>query len=115
MTDIPELSAISEFSDRDKHRESRIKGTTYDVETISLNDLLRKYNAPKRIDYLSIDTEGSEFEILKSFDFSEYDISIITCEHNFTPDREAIYSLLKDKGYTRRFEGISKWDDWYFK
>ena len=44
--------------------DSRTKGIKYEVETISLEDFLEKYNAPNIIDYLSIDTEGSEYEIL---------------------------------------------------
>ena len=115
MVDMAELSTITEFSDRDDHHKLRENGITYDIETISLNDLLKKHNAPKQIDYLSIDTEGSEFEILNNFDFNEYNISIITCEHNYTDDREKIFSLLNSNGYTRRFTGFSKWDDWYFK
>ena len=47
----------------------------------------------KNIDYLSIDTEGSEYEILKAFDFKKYKISIITCEHNFSKDRDKIFNL----------------------
>jgi len=115
MVDMAELSTITEFSDRDGHHKQRENGMTYDIETISLNDLLKKHNAPKQIDYLSIDTEGSEFEILNNFDFNEYNISIITCEHNYTDDREKIFSLLSSNGYTRRFTGFSKWDDWYLK
>ena len=88
---------------------------TYDVKTISLLDLLKKYNAPKKIDYLSIDTEGSEYEILKNFDFGEYDISIITCEHNKTEMRDKVFRLLSQKGYTRKYSDISLWDDWYVK
>ena len=42
----------------------------YKVKTISLEDLLVKYNAPNIIDYLSIDTEGSEYEILSKLDLS---------------------------------------------
>lgn len=115
MVDEPDLSTISSFSDRDHHTEKRKHGSTYDVITISLNDLLEKHDAPSEIDYLSIDTEGSEFEILNNFDFAKYNISIITCEHNYTNDRQKIYSLLTKNGYTRKFEGFSKWDDWYFK
>jgi len=115
MVDEPELSTISRFNDRDHHSEKRKHGSTYDVTTISLNDLLEKHDAPRAIDYLSIDTEGSEFEILNNFDFAKYNISIITCEHNFTEDRKKIYTLLTKNGYTRKFEGFSKWDDWYFK
>ena len=85
------------------------------MNTITLNDLLKKYNAPKNIDYLSIDTEGSEFEILKSFDFSKYNISIITCEHNYSLDRKNIFNLLVRNGYERVYSGLSRWDDWYVK
>ncbi|MEH6549117.1 MAG: FkbM family methyltransferase [Pseudomonadales bacterium] len=115
MVDCAELSTISEFSDRDQHSKARTNGVTYEVETISLNDLLEKYDSPTHIDYLSIDTEGSEFEILNGFDFNKYDISIISCEHNYTKDRERIFKLLSDNGYDRKFTGLSKWDDWYFK
>ena len=111
----PELSTISNFSDSDIHSTSRKENTAYEVTTISLNDLLQKYNAPREIDYLSIDTEGSEFDILNSFDFSNYDIRIISCEHNKTKSREKIYNLLTSKGYKRKFSGLSEFDDWYIK
>lgn len=113
MTDMAEFSTIASFSDRDKHARKRQSGESYDVKTISLNDLLKKYEAPTKIDYLSIDTEGSEFEILRDFDFDTYDVAIITCEHNHTEDRKKIYDLLVSKGYMRTLEGYSKWDDWY--
>ena len=87
----------------------------YDVQTISLEDLLIKYSAPKKIDYLSIDTEGSEYEILSNFNFDAYDIRAITCEHNYMPEREQIYKLLTSKGYFRVDTDKSKWDDWYTK
>ena len=47
-------------------------GAKYKVETISLNDMLELHNAPLIIDYLSIDTEGSEYEILSCLDFELY-------------------------------------------
>lgn len=115
MVDSPELSTVSGFDDSDHHKKSRKHGEVYDVETISLVDLLEKYDAPREIDYLSIDTEGSEFEIMEAFDFGKYDISIITCEHNFTSNRKKIFELLTAQGYTRKFVGLSKWDDWYFR
>jgi FkbM family methyltransferase len=110
-----ELSTIDQFSNLDNHAESRQSGKKYSVNTISLNDLLIKYNAPACIDYLSIDTEGSEFEILSHFDFDKYDIKIITCEHNHTLMREKLFELLTSKGFVRKYEQLSKWDDWYVK
>jgi FkbM family methyltransferase len=107
------LSTISAFNDSDYHRSSRKEGTTYNVHTISLVDLLIKYNAPRTIDYLSIDTEGSEYEILRNFDFDRYQFNVITCEHNFTSNREKILKLLTDRGYLRKFVGLSDFDDWY--
>ena len=86
---------------------------TYDVRTISLLDLLRKYHAPRHVDYLSIDTEGSEYEILNAFDFTEYSFGVITVEHNYTPQRELIFELLSRNGYKRIYTEISRFDDWY--
>lgn len=115
-TDIAELSTLDLFSNKeDFNIAGRKKGTRYPVHTISLNDLLKKYNAPKHIDYLSIDTEGSELEILSAFDFDEYSFSVITCEHNFTSDREKIYDLLTKRGFQRKYQELSSFDDWYVK
>jgi FkbM family methyltransferase len=108
-------STISAFEDKDLHARRRRDHRRYDVTTISLIDMLRKYDAPHEIDYLSIDTEGSEYEILRSFDFDAYDIGIITCEHNHTPDRERIQALLAQHGYARKFEAFSEFDDWYVR
>jgi len=113
--DVAELSTIKSFNENDTHSSSRQKGEVYEVETISLEDLLIKHRAPKLIDFLSVDTEGSEYEILSEFNFSSYDIRVITVEHNYTANREKIYELLKKNGYTRLFTGLSKWDDWYVK
>lgn len=107
------LSTLTAFSDTDRHREKRSNSREYTVETISLLDLLEEHNAPPVIDYLSIDTEGSEFEILREFDFSKYQFRVITCEHNYTPMREQIFELLTEHGYRRVLRHISRWDDWY--
>ncbi len=72
-----------------------------EVETISLLDLLRAFEAPATIDYVSLDTEGSELEILRGFDFSAYDVRRWSIEHNHTPARRAIHSLLTVHGYRR--------------
>lgn len=113
--DIPELSTIEAYAAADEHKNSREHRRTYDVQTISFNDLLAKHGAPREIDYLSIDTEGSEYEILNSFDFRSHSFRVITCEHNYTPMRERIFDLLSTHGYQRRFETLSRFDDWYIR
>ena len=110
-----ELSTINAFSSTDGHEGARKQSNMYMVDTISLNDLLDQNGAPHQIDYLSVDTEGSEFTILSHFDFSKYDIRIISVEHNFTPEREKLFTMLQTNGYRRIFEGYSRWDDWYIK
>ncbi|SDR66275.1 FkbM family methyltransferase [Christiangramia echinicola] len=111
--EVASLSTIKGFGENDNHKDLRHTGKKYSVNTISLTDLLKKYNAPKIIDYLSIDTEGSELEILKNFNFDEYKFRIITVEHNYTEIRANIYDLLINKGYRRVKEKYSEFDDWY--
>lgn len=109
------LSTIKQFNNSDRHKKRRTDGKSYQVNSISLVDLLDKYDAPKNIDYLSVDTEGSEYEILSNFDFNKYSFNVITVEHNFTESREKIYQLLTENGYSRKYKALSKWDDWYVK
>lgn len=113
QTDAAGLSTIASFSEADRWAAERLNGLQYDVETICLNDLLASAGAPARMDYLSIDTEGSELRIFETFDFSKYRFSVITCEHNFTPARKAIAELLTRHGYVRKHENLSQFDDWY--
>jgi len=108
-----ELSTINSYIKADRHAHARKHKRSYCVDTISLNDLLEKYGAPDEIDYLSVDTEGSEFDILSNLDFERHQFKVITCEHNFTPMRQKILKLLTRHGYARKYLGFSKWDDWY--
>lgn len=114
-TAVAHLSTVSEFSSKDFHAKKREGGKSYTVETVSLSDLLLQHHAPKEIDYLSIDTEGSELDILRAFDFSPYEIKFISCEHNFTEDRQKIFQILSNAGYARVLTGASEFDDWYIK
>jgi len=115
----PELSGLEDelkdySSMRDFNVEARKKKEIIIVKTVSLEDLLKEHKAPKKIDYLSIDTEGSEYTILKNFNFKLYEISIITIEHNYIDDqRNNIKSLLEKNNFVRVFEKISRMDDWY--
>ena len=110
-TSNPDLSGLT--NQQDKSRET-VGSVEYSVDTISLNDLLRKFAAPNRIEFLSIDTEGSEYRILKSLNFNEFKFEVIVCEHNYGENRERIRQLLESNGYTRRHRLFSYFDDWYF-
>lgn len=117
-TSIPTCSCIKTFFKNRAHESIRnnFKEKEYEVETISLTDLLKKYNAPKIIDYLSIDTEGSEFEILKKFNFNSYKFNFISCEHNYNSIvRKKINNLLTKNGYKIKYSQYSSYDDWYVR
>ena len=111
-----EYGTVAGFDDSDTHAERRrafrAQGQVISVPTISLHDMLVKYGAPRQIDYISIDTEGTEYEILAAFPFDQWDVQLLTVEHNFTPLREKIHDLLRGHGYHRT---EMKWDDWYEK
>ena len=108
-----ELSTLSDFIDSDHHSRARVNLATYKVTSVTLNDLLEEHRAPSFIDFISIDTEGSEYQILSGFDFKKYSFGLICVEHNFTENREKIRALLSSHGYTRVFKELSQWDDWY--
>ena len=112
---LGELSAITEYAEPNSHGLLKRTTSSYEVDTISLQDLLVSHGAPKYIEFLSIDTEGSEFEILKSFDFQSYRFGAICVEHNFADTREKINGLLLANGYQQVHADLSDFDDWYIQ
>jgi len=112
-TPYGELSTVASFAEGDQHAVARKDGVEYEVETISLNDLLTAAKAPPLVDFLSMDTEGTEYLILEGFDFSRHQFRLISVEHNHGPQRHDIHKLLSAKGYVRILEGLSPCDDWY--
>ena len=112
---FPALSTLSNSLQNDNEVSIERRGNYREitVDTISLTDLLKKYNAPRVVDYISIDTEGSEYEILKEFDFSIYQFNSLCVEFGTEEKRNQIYDLLTSHGYVRKFESLSGHDDWY--
>ena len=82
------------------------------LKSYCLNHLLDKFKI-KKIDYLSLDTEGNEYDILKKFNFNKYQVKIITVEHNFTKNRNKIKKIMLKNNYVRKFKYLSYMDDWY--
>jgi FkbM family methyltransferase len=111
--EVGEFSTIAAFISNTNSDFSGGTSRAYNVPTVTLLDLLRDYHSPSRIGFLSIDTEGSEFEILRSFDFSSYTFNFVAVEHNFGETRSLIVELFEANGYTRVLPTASKWDDWF--
>ena len=119
MSDDGIFSTLNDFVDSDKHSmpantEARKKaGKVIPVETISLNDVIREYFDNTSPSYISIDTEGSEFKILETFNFKIYRPKVFTIEHNFTELQNKIDELMSSNGYERVFRELTSFDAWY--
>jgi len=104
------LSTISEFKNSDGRSR---KGHHNNLITTTLNDELEMRKAPLIIDFMSIDTEGSEINILRGLDFSKYTIKFLAIEHNYIPGKKAeIISLLAPHGFHPVLEDFSGIDIW---
>ena len=68
------------------------------VKTRTLNTLLTEANFPQKIDFISIDTENTELDVLKGLDLDFYDVTFLIIENNYN-ERKCI-DYLATKGYT---------------
>lgn len=109
-----EFGGIADYAEDDMHADKRAayhaQGHSTILRTISLDEFLEMNNAPAHIDYMGIDTEGNELDILTAFPFEKWEIDYLTIEHNYTEERHSIRELLESNGY-RCLE--NRWDDWY--
>ncbi|WP_169453556.1 FkbM family methyltransferase [Pleomorphomonas oryzae] len=78
------------------HLEKHEDVVIFGAEAKTLNDILLESGAPKEIDFLSLDVEGAELEVLRGIDFQEFRFKYM-CIECF--DLEKIFSYLDEKGY----------------
>lgn len=69
---------------------------TIQVKTYNINNLLSQYNV-ENIDYVSLDTEGSELMILESWNLDKFPVEAFSIENNNYD--KSIYNFMKEKGY----------------
>lgn len=81
------------------------------VKVRSLTSLLDELNYPKNIDFISIDTENTEMDVLKGIDFMKYNIKAMVIENNF--NEPFCEEYLKQFGY-RKIHRIAV-NDFYMK
>ena len=121
VSDRGVLSTLQEFKDSDAKsmpgntQARNAAGYTCVVDTISLNDVVLKYFNGVQIDYMSVDTEGSELLILENFNFEKYAPKIVTVEHNFSDQQNELDDLLIKNNYRRYFKDFTQFDAWYVR
>jgi FkbM family methyltransferase len=71
------------------------------ITTLTFKELVEKYDV-RKIDFLQLDCEGYDFEVLKQFDFETFSPEVINLEsfHFSDETREQCESLLRSKGYS---------------
>ena len=70
--------------------------STYDVEVWTLNDVCLKLIPEIQIDFLSVDTESFDLQVLKSNDWRNIRPKLISCENG---DSHEISSFMKSVNY----------------
>lgn len=71
---------------------------TITVETTTVQHELDIINQTC-VDFLSVDTEGSELEVLQGIDFDKTIVKVMTIEDNYPNTFESIDQLLRSKGF----------------
>lgn len=101
-------------SSKSLNKRTTIGAISYKVRTISLNDLLESHKCPFKFDFLCIDTEGSEFEILKKFDFDKYNPKVIVIEFYGSEESKLISEFMTEFGYRQVVFSSIKEDNLWF-
>lgn len=108
-TTIPELSFVNDLPVDGLNREIKRK---YVCEVQPLDNVLSENNVPKNFDYLSIDVEGAELDVLKGFTIDKWNPKVITIETNYSLDKENLIRNILS-GYDLVFRNLSGCDLWF--
>lgn len=89
-----------------KEEDTADKSGDTTLTLVTLSDLLDYVQAPKRIDYFSLDVEGAEALVLEGVDFSKYTFLVLSIER----PTAAIHEQLTKNGFWF-FRVLSSWGD----
>ena len=100
-----------DIKQRYEGRNLKFKGfNLVNVPASTLDGILETFAPPPEIDFVSIDVEGHEMEVLKGFDIDKYKPRVLVVEANTEPDElELDNYLVKKIGYfkaRRLFENV---------
>lgn len=92
---------VSERIDRESDKYKIIQRLEIDV--LPLSEVFDKHlPSGQKIDFISIDVEGLDFQVLQSNNWDKYEPEVILIEENVNIDeisKSPIYQFLKEKGY----------------
>jgi hypothetical protein len=114
------LSSLQRTSQSDIYAKYRAKrNVTHNLKMVrvrTITEILTSENTPRNIDFLSIDIEGADLEVLRAFPFSEYEVKMICIEHNFNFEIEkGIAVFLSNLGYVQECKKWSSIDSWFVR
>lgn len=69
------------------------------VPAMNLTDILRETGAPRCMDFLSLDVEGTEPDVLAGLDLMEFSFRVIVTEANTAQGLAEVRQLLESRGY----------------
>ena len=88
---------IDKFCDDTGHPYESIK-----IKAKSLSQVLEEANCPRTIEYMKLDIEGAEEEVLSDFCFAKYDILFLVVEYA----TERLYKILCDNDFIHIGSGV---------
>jgi FkbM family methyltransferase len=97
----------------EKHLYNTNEIESFNVPCSTLTDVLSKYNI-SYLDYLFIDIEGIDAQVLLSLDLNKYDIKYICIEVLHLTDETSVYEFLKKHGYVETYTS-NKFDKMFIK
>lgn len=102
-----ERSGLNTF-DAERARRIEANGAfkvrrTLQIPVLTVNEIIDKYSPEKFPDYLSIDVEGLDYDILTTINYERSSPKVICVEGNSTQERQKMTAFLESRGYVLYF------------
>jgi hypothetical protein len=101
----------SAHAERRQSKSIRSKIICTYVPQTTIKEILDSNNAPKIIDYVSIDIDPVSVEALLNFPFNDYEFKVMTFEHDLyragSTQKDAAYNILTKNGYVRLCNNVN--------